>query len=292
MKRLIAFAMLCVAFSAVHAVEILRWERVPLAVSLLVDQERVILLDRSVRVGMPALLGEQLRVQSAGGALYLRASAPFDATRIQLQDIETGTLILLDVSARLPDPEQKPLEPVRVVDAGTVASSDAERDDETHRSRTQNSAPTRATPVPVVLTRYAAQSLYAPLRTVEAVPGIARVGLPRTLSLATLMPSLPVEPRALAAWKLDGYWLTAIALKNTSGSKVELDPRVLQGDFVAVTFQHADLGPAGDPTDTTVLYLVTRGHGLGESLLPAISPIDAAVNLPHSPTRSGGRDEK
>ena len=37
---------------------------------------------------------------------------------------------------------------------------------------------------------------------------------------------------------------------------------------------------AGTPSDTTVLYLVTRGHGLAESLLPALSPIDASVNLP------------
>ena len=36
----------------------------------------------------------------------------------------------------------------------------------------------------------------------------------------------------------------------------------------------------GEPTDTTVLYLVTRGHGLADALLPMISPVDAATNLP------------
>ncbi len=55
---------------------------------------------------------------------------------------------------------------------------------------------------------------------------------------------------------------------------------MLIGDFVAATFQHPGLGPAGDATDTTVLYLVTRGRGLGDALLPRISRIDAAQNLP------------
>jgi hypothetical protein len=56
-----------------HAVEILRWERLPLAVPLVVGQERVVFIDRNVRIGVPAGVGEHLRVQSAGGAIYLRA---------------------------------------------------------------------------------------------------------------------------------------------------------------------------------------------------------------------------
>ncbi|WP_134637617.1 DUF3438 family protein, partial [Pseudomonas aeruginosa] len=38
---------------ASQAVEILRWERLPLAVPLVVGQERVIFIDRNVRVGVP-----------------------------------------------------------------------------------------------------------------------------------------------------------------------------------------------------------------------------------------------
>ena len=57
-----------------HAVEILRWERLPLAVPLVVGEERVVFIDRNVRVGLPGDLGARLRVQSAGGAIYSRAS--------------------------------------------------------------------------------------------------------------------------------------------------------------------------------------------------------------------------
>ena len=138
----------------------------------------------------------------------------------------------------------------------------------------------RETPIPVVLTRFAAQNLYAPLRTVEALPGVMRVNLRRDLDLGTLMPTLPVRAVALASWRLEDQWVTAVRLTNNSSDWISLDPRVLQGDFLTATFQHEALGPRGTPEDTTVLYLVTRGHGLAQSLLPAIHRFDPAVHLP------------
>ncbi len=47
-----------------HAVEILRWERIPLAIPLTVGQERIVFVDRNVRVGVPRDLQGKLRVQS------------------------------------------------------------------------------------------------------------------------------------------------------------------------------------------------------------------------------------
>ena len=177
----------------------------------------------------------------------------------------------------------------RIVEAAPPGAP--QKDDD----RASVAVPAPDTPVPVVLTRYAAQSLYAPLRTVEPVAGIARVNVRRDLALDTLMPALPVRLRAMAAWRLADEWVTAILLTNTSPHDLSLDPRLLQGDFVAAAFQHPSLGPAGQSTDTTVAYLVTHGHGLAESLLPAISRIDATVNLPltaGSETMEGPRDEK
>ena len=284
--------------TAVQALEILRWERLPLAVSLHVDQERVVFIDRNVRVGVPASLAGRLRVQSAGGAIYLRASEPIEPTRMQLQDADSGALILLDIAAEAAPAGQAPLEPVRIVEAegaptrygDLTAAATADDDTQDTVSRTA-----RETPVPVVLTRYAAQNLYAPLRTVEPVSGITRVNLKRNLPLDTLLPTLPVRTRALAAWRLDGLWVTAVRLTNTSKRWLSLDPRDLQGDFMTGAFQHNTLGPAGTPDDTSVVYLVTKGHGLAESLLPTISPVNAALNLPEpkAPTaKNGGRHER
>ncbi|WAG81612.1 TIGR03749 family integrating conjugative element protein [Metapseudomonas furukawaii] len=285
MNRLLPLALAAFAlapFSAPQATEILRWERLPLALPLLVDQERVVFVERNVRVGLPASLGNRLRVQSAAGAIYLLASEPIEPTRLQLQDADTGTVMLLDIAAEPAQDGQPPLEPVRIIEAASTATASAADDGSAAAAQ-----PVRATPQPVILTRFAAQNLYAPLRTVEPVPGVVRVTLRRDQPLDTLLPTLPVQAHALAAWRLDNLWVSAVHLRNSAAHWLDLDPRALQGHFLAATFQHPTLGPRGTPEDTTVVYLVTRGHGLAQALLPAIAPVDAALNLPEP---SGGRD--
>ncbi len=298
MNRLLATlgAALLLALSVpVHAVEILRWERLPLALPLVVGEERVIFIDRNVRVGVPASVGARLRVQSAAGAVYLRASEPIEPTRLQLQDAGSGTVILLDIAAEAPQEGKPPLEPVRIVIAAPAGGQGVASEDDPQARAARTDRPAPPTPVPVVLTRYAAQSLYAPLRTVEPVPGITRANVRRDLPLHSLLPTLPIQAQALAAWRLGDLWVSAVRLRNTAPRGFDLDPRALQGDFLTATFQHPDLGPAGTPEDTTVVYLVTRGRGLPQSLLPAIAPVDASLNLPApaAPSdRDGGRDEE
>ena len=285
MNRLLPLALAAFAlapFSIAQATEILRWERLPLTLPLVVDQERVLFVERNVRVGVPASLGNRLRVQSAAGAIYLLASEPIEPTRLQLQDADTGTVMLLDIAAEPAQDGQPPLEPVRIIEAASTATASAADDGSAAVAQ-----PVRATPQPVILTRFAAQNLSAPLRTVEPVPGVVRVPLRRDLPLDTLLPTLPVQADALAAWRLDNLWVSAVRLRNHSTHWLELDPRALQGHFLAATFQHPTLGPRDTPEDTTVVYLVTRGHGLAQALLPAIAPVDAALNLP-APT--GGHD--
>ncbi|HIE2402946.1 TPA: TIGR03749 family integrating conjugative element protein [Pseudomonas aeruginosa] len=287
------------AAPAVQAVEILRWERMPLAVPLKVGHERIVFIDRNVRVGVPAGVGERLRVQSAGGAVYLRASEPIEPMRLQLQDADTGALILLDIAAEPAKDGEAELEPVRIVEGNSTPAryGDQPGDDNEAPARAQDQAGARAarreTPVSVVLTRFAAQNLYAPLRTVEPLPSVMRVNLRRDLDLGTLMPTLPVRAVALASWRLEDQWVTAVRLTNSSSGWITLDPRVLQGDFLTATFQHEALGPRGTPEDTTVLYLVTRGRGLAQSLLPAVNRFDPAVHLPQPEAGSqDGTDRK
>ncbi len=65
------------------------------------------------------MLKGKLRVQSSGGTVYLQASEPFEQTRLQLQDVESGEIILLDIAAKN---DNKALEPVRLVYSGEVLS--------------------------------------------------------------------------------------------------------------------------------------------------------------------------
>ena len=259
-----------------QAIEVMRWERLPLAIPLIVGQERVVFVDRNVRVGVPAGLEDRLRIQSAAGTVYLRASEPIDPTRLQLQDAITGELILIDIVADNATPDQARLEDVRIIEESTPRLRSAP---DTPKSSMISKEHAQSSPVPVALTRYAAQNLYAPLRTVEPLAGARRVNLAGDLSLDLLMPSLPVSAKALAAWRLDDYWLTAVRLSNQSDGVVELDPRLLLGDFSTATFQHQQLGPKGTSLDTSVVYLTTRGHGLARSILPTISPVDASLNM-------------
>lgn len=274
----------CALVPMAHAVEILHWKRLPLAVPLQVGEERIVFVDRNVRVGVPASVDDRLRVQSAGGAIYLRASEPIEPTRLQLQDADSGALILLDIAAEPAQDGEPPLEPVRIVEGNATPQryGQAQAAGAAAPSPEQARSPRRETPVPVVLTRYAAQSLYAPLRTVEPVPGVMRVNLRRDLPLDTLLPTLPVHAEALAAWRLEDQWVTAVRLTHAGSGWIDLDPRVLQGDFLTATFQHPMLGPRGTPEDTTVVYLVTRGRGLPQSLLPAIHRFDPAALLPQA----------
>lgn len=265
-----------------HAVEILRWERIPLAIPLTVGQERIVFVDRNVRVGVPRDLQGKLRVQSTGGALYLLANEPIPPARLRLQDATNGEQMLIDIAATEATADQQPREPVRIVAGEPVAphygqSREAQPSaaaKQTEHAEAPKAVP-RETPVPVVLTRYAAQMLYAPLRTVEPVDGVGQVRVKRQLDLTTLLPSLPITATALGAWRLDDYYITAVKLQNASAQHLALDPRDLMGNFIAATFQHPYLGPRGDASDTTTVYLVTRGRGLADALLPSsISQID------------------
>ncbi|CBJ80655.1 putative exported protein [Xenorhabdus bovienii str. Jollieti] len=229
--------------------ELMKWERIPLPVTLKVCQERIIFADRNVRVGLSPSLSDKLRVQSAGGAVYLKASHAFSPTRLQLQDSENGEIILLDITAT----KTGSTEPVRILYPDEKSSAPKEG-----AQLQRKSVP--SAPVPVVLTRYAAQQLYAPLRTVEPVTGIHPVSLHLPVSITTLYPSEPIAVSPLAGWGVQNYAVVALKLRNTVKRNITLDPRALQGKFVSATFQHRWLGEAGTPEDTTVLYLVTTGQ--------------------------------
>ncbi|MEB2704086.1 TIGR03749 family integrating conjugative element protein [Citrobacter koseri] len=266
-----------------RAVELMKWERIPLQVPLTVGQERIVFVNKNVRVGFPPALNDKLRIQSNGGAVYLDAKEAFPVTRLELQDVENGEIIILDVSASA---GKSVREPVKIVYDGEVATASASdkqtvssNGDSTGRQPSAEAKPeTRkpaklSAPLPVVLTRYAAQNMYGPSRTVEPVPGVSPVSLKLPSRITTLMPSEPVSVTPMAAWSLQGSSVIALQVRNRSAGKVILDPRVLEGQFTTATFQHRWLGRAGTPEDTTVLYLVTSGRPEGafiaEPPLPA-----------------------
>ena len=172
-------------------------------------------------------------------------------------DVATGEIILLDVQAK--HSVANASEPIRFVYENKVEKQTTNygQDANAYNEPMPNARP--ALPAPAALTRYAAQMFYAPLRTVEPLEGVRQVSHRLPTPLKTLLPALPVKATPLLSWQLDGYVVTAVRLQNQGQSRIDLDPRELQGRFYAATFQHNWLGGHGTPEDTTTLYLVTEG---------------------------------
>lgn len=246
----------------VQAIELLTWERLPLTIPLVVGEERAVFVDRNVRIGMEPGIADRLRVQSAAGVIYLKAVEELPPSRLQVQVVETGEIIIFDVATIDSD---EPLEPVRIVDARMATVQPPAEEAESFEKKVNESI---KIPAPVALTRYAAQSLYAPLRTVAPVPGLRKVQTGVSGKLR-LHPTETIIGEPLVAYKLGSYTVTAVKLVNTSPLRIELDPRKLQGNFYSVTFMHQFLGATRTAEDTTVVYLVTKDSNLAKALLPS-----------------------
>jgi len=231
-----------------QATELVEWRSVPISILLTVDEERVLTFPDHVQVGIPpTLTPDHFRTQSTGGTVLWLARQPFEAQRLQVRLLGTGHVMLFDVTA-LEGAGAAVLEPVQVSLPETDVDSQA---------RPLN-AGARATPLtPVMLTRFAAQQLYAPRRLLREIAGVRRVPM-GSPEVVPLYGSEPVVATPLGSWQGGGLYVTAVKLTNQGSERVVLDPRELTGQFVTATFQHNSLGPVGSPSDTTCVYLVTH----------------------------------
>lgn len=266
MKKLTLLLTVAFIISPMVSADVLmKWARKPLPIDLQVEKERILFVDKNVKVGYPPELESKLRIQSTGGAVYLKATEDFPKARLQLMDLATGEIILLDVQAK--SDAVNASEPIRLVYETSVGNPVANSRQDTSANNEPVPNPRPTLPVPAALTRYAAQMFYAPLRTVEPLEGVRQVAHRLPSSIKTLLPALPIRATPLLSWQLDDYVVTAIRLQNQGRSRIDLDPRELQGRFYAATFQHHWLGGYGSPEDTTTLYLVTEGYP-NQSIIP------------------------
>ena len=223
------------------------WDKAPIPVRLTVDRERRVGFPAEVRVGVPLSLSGALRTQSLDGTVYWLAREAFPPTRVQVQETESGRVYLLDLEAQKAD---GPADPVEVaLPAPVPEDPPAEASD--------TSVPSAGYET---LTRYAAQQLYAPTRLLRTVPGIWRVpvDIPDPLRLVGGRNAGAVAAVPVAAWRTRSHYVTAVRLTNLTPDALVLDTRELRGRWLAATFQHARLLPAGDEADTTAVYLISE----------------------------------
>jgi integrating conjugative element protein (TIGR03749 family) len=218
------------------------WQKAPIAVELSTGLERTITFPGPVKVGLPDKLEGALRVQSIAGTVYLLANRPFPASRVLVRRLDDPAVYVLDVSAAPGNEGIVPLvvfHPDEDIVAGEGTSSSVEPTSHGY----------------VTLTRFAAQQLYAPARLLENLPGVVRV--PVKAEPVTLVRGAAVEAVPLIAWRSGNLYVTAVRLTNQTKHPQVLDPRTLRGAWLAATFQHNRLLPAGNEADRTVAYLIS-----------------------------------
>lgn len=231
--------------------ETVRWDKTPIALSLPVGQERMITFPGSVQPGLPRQLAKNLRVQTIGDTLYVRAEESFETTRMPVREIGSGRIYLLDLTAEA----AAPATPVRIAVAGGATTAS------TSPPQTLRATGPKQSPAPnhglMTLTRFAAQQVYAPERLIAPLAGVSRTHLTETVA-PQIYEGAIVEVTPLAAWQSsNGLYVTALKLRNRLDKGFEIDPRHLRGRWLTTTLHHRTLGPRGADTDTTTAYVVS-----------------------------------
>ena len=231
--------------AALNAPERVVWNKTPIAIPLVVGEERLVHFPDSVSIGLPQSLTALLRSQSINGTLYLLAREPFDTTRIMVRSETEGPMVVLDVSAEPAEANRSTLPDVQI-----LLDSEPDTNAAGSLSNTKSLSWGYA-----ALTRYAAQQLYAPTRLIPRQPGV--VAIPVSAEPVELVHGARIEAVPVAAWKAGLRYVAAVKLTNRTQRPVVLDPRELRGAWLAATFQHNRLLPAGDDADTTAVYLIS-----------------------------------
>ena len=236
-----------IASADAEPIERILWRRMPIPITLTAGTERRVDFPGPVELGVPAAIASALRIQTVGSSVHLLAHRSFSSTRVLARRIDGEEIYLLDLAAAAPDssieatPATIPLAIVVEEEPSATCACDGAAD-----------APGFGY---VALTRYAAQQLYAPARLLKEVPGIVRV--PVASAPVELFGNAAIEATPLIAWRAGTRYLTAVRLANASTHLIILDPRNLRGAWLAATFQHHRLHPAGGDTARTVVYLIS-----------------------------------
>lgn len=233
------------------------WNKAPIAIPLVVGEERLVHFPDSVSIGLPQSLTPLLRSQSINGTLYLLARQAFEPARVMVRSETDGPIYVLDISAAPGGADRRSLPDVQVLlQASQKSRQNSPQKPLQDAGADQSISDNRSQPLGyAALTRYAAQQLYAPTRLIPRQPGV--VAIPVNPEPVDLVVGGKIEAVPVAAWKAGLRYVTAVKLINRTQSPVVLDPRELRGSWLAATFQHNRLLPGGSEADTTAVYLVS-----------------------------------
>jgi|GEM_PF-769351 len=244
------------------------WDNRPLTIALPVGKEVRWIFPQEVTVQMPEEIATKVKsLVPDARTVYLTATEKFSTARILATGNKDGKVYILDVAAAA----NNLVEDVRLEDPALLPN-DAEQAKAKPTSRLidndlpeqeQNEVPEEKPlldPPEIVLTRFAMQTLYAPSRLIPSSERISRAGNPPLASSFPLIQSAQGERfsfEPVGAWTGFNHYVTAILVVNQSPIRVLVDLTKVRGNFTHITAQHHFIGPKGDLTDRTTLYLVS-----------------------------------
>lgn len=223
--------------------ERLLFERRPLRIAVS-SSERLITFPNPVAFDLPNHMAGQISTQNIGRTVYVSAASTFEKFRVIAEDLVTGHLIPIDI---MPAGEKSVLpEEVLISYGGSDDESDPANDETSHVQE----------PLDMVqLTRFAAQSTYAPKRLIPSHPLVHAIPMDRK-KLAGLYRGPRIDALPLQQWRSGELYVTAVQLTNLERTAVALQPDQIRGAWLAATLQNKTLQQAGSERDTTTVYLV------------------------------------
>ena len=226
-----------------HAMQHAVWQGLPISFVIPVGKERILKFPSAVtlRNQNPKLTKDKVRILNNEGFLYIKAKKTFKAIRLPVKIKKTGEVVLIDVSTQ----KKGATTPLSVV------LSSKKQDSNAHPKRHA------AFINYVTLMRFAIQHLYAPKRLVRDKTALFRTPMQTTKSVH-LLDDDAVLAMPLVSWQGGRLYVTAVLLKNIRDQRAKLDPRHLNGHWLAASFYPTNfVAPKGQNNDRTTLFLVS-----------------------------------
>lgn len=248
---IISFFNFDLAYSSDYVTKDVIYTGVPVQINVSPGREILLMFSEDVSVRVPDALSDKADVvQIDLRTVSLKSSASFTSDR--LIAASSKTTYLFDVSGSPSADKSMVLRldsPDEIVAQGQAVQEVEPLGFDPQKPR-QNPA--------VVLTRYVAQTLWAPDRLVPSNKEIRRVPVKHAAALPHLIRGARTTNRVLASWQGLGWYVTAVEVVSKSPVKLVIDPRDVRGHFRYITPQHPSIGPSGSESDRTTLYLISE----------------------------------
>jgi integrating conjugative element protein (TIGR03749 family) len=221
------------------------WNGIPINFSIPVGQERILKFDEPVTFNNtnPQLTADKVSILNNDGFLYIKAMKSFDPIRVEVVIQSTGKVVLVDLSAT----ENSSDTPMNIVLQEPDVTDSAQRNNQDGSQSITD----------ITLMRYAIQHLYAPERLIVENSDIVRSPMFTSHNI-NLFNNNPVVAMPLESWRGGDLYVTAILLKNNLNSTQVLDPRQINGQWIAASFYPSNvLYPSGAAKDRSTVFLIS-----------------------------------